>query len=147
VNVGKCAASGSLLLDAGGTGGLAEHPALGNKNNMTVGKLFLKLPCESIQPTNKSISHSILARNLPLLHLPERLQLGNRYEDHDSLLSTANIYSTRSGDLQRSQLYFELGDVVLQVNERLGDASFYLVWGGRGCICGAEDLMRHSGGR
>jgi hypothetical protein len=46
VDVGECAATRPLLLDTGGTGRLAEHPALSNENDMAVGKLLLQLPCE-----------------------------------------------------------------------------------------------------
>lgn len=39
---GEGAAAGPLLLHTGGTGGLAQHPALGNEHNVAVGELLLE---------------------------------------------------------------------------------------------------------
>ena len=43
MDVGEGAATGTLLLDAGGPGGLAQHPALSNEDDMAVGELLLEL--------------------------------------------------------------------------------------------------------
>jgi len=58
VDVGKCTVARPLLLDAGGTGRFAQHPALRNENNMTVRELLLQFPCESTEIANRSISQS-----------------------------------------------------------------------------------------
>ena len=44
------AGTGALLLYAGVAGGLAEHPALSNEDDMTVRELLLELPG---QPSRK----------------------------------------------------------------------------------------------
>lgn len=52
MNIGKCAGAGSLLLGARVTGGSAEHPALSDEDDVSVGELLLQLPgepCESAQ--------------------------------------------------------------------------------------------------
>ena len=41
------AATGPLLLDTGVTGGFAQHPALGNENDMAIGELLLEFAGES----------------------------------------------------------------------------------------------------
>ena len=44
VDARESAATGTLLLNTGGAGGLAQHPTLGNEDNMTVGELLLQFP-------------------------------------------------------------------------------------------------------
>jgi len=44
VDAGEGTAAGSLLLNAGVTGGLAQHPALGNEDDVTVRELLLEFP-------------------------------------------------------------------------------------------------------
>ena len=48
VDVGEGAGTRPLLLNTGGTCGLAEHPALGNEDDMAVGELLLKLACQPV---------------------------------------------------------------------------------------------------
>ena len=38
------AATGTLLLDTGGAGGLAQHPTLGNEDDVAVRELLLEFP-------------------------------------------------------------------------------------------------------
>lgn len=47
VDAGESTAARPLLLDAGRTGGLAQHPSLRYEDNMAVGELLLKFPGES----------------------------------------------------------------------------------------------------
>lgn len=58
---------------------------------------------------------------LPLLDLVESLQLGNGDEDNDGLLAALDVDLTSRRDLEGSQLGLDLRDVVLQVQESLGD--------------------------
>lgn len=48
VDAGESTAARPLLLDTGGTGWLAQHPALRNEDDMAVGELLLKFPGESV---------------------------------------------------------------------------------------------------
>lgn len=61
----------------------------------------------------------------------ETLELGNRDKDNNSLLSTLDVNLLGRRDLERAQFSLEFGDVVLQVNQGLGDADFGLI---RGCL-------------
>jgi hypothetical protein len=81
--------------------------------------------------------------NTPLLDLPERLQLGNRNENNDSLLSTSNINFPGSRDLERAKLGLKLWDVVLEVNQSLCNVGFSLVGGLIGSVGGAENFVVH----
>lgn len=81
----------------------------------------------------------------PCLDLPKRLQLRHRHEDHDGLLSAADIDFARCRDLEGAELGLELRDVVFEIDERLGDAELGLIRGGGGRVGRAEDLGRHSG--
>lgn len=51
----------------------------------------------------------------------ESLQLGNGDEDNDGLLAALDVDLTSRRDLEGSQLGLDLRDVVLQVQESLGD--------------------------
>jgi hypothetical protein len=75
----------------------------------------------------------------------EGLQLGDGDEDNDSLLASADIDLTGSGDLESTELVFEFGDIVLEVDESLGDAGLSLVGGCRGRVGGAENLAVNGG--
>ena len=143
VDAGKGAAAGTLLHDAGGTGGLAQHPALGNEDDMAVRELLLELPG---QPSTNNVNPSSLDAfgwigSAPLLDLVESLELGNRDEDDDGLLATTNVDLPGSGDLERAELSLELGDVVFEVNQGLRDRGFGLIGGGGGGVRRAEDLV------
>ncbi len=48
MDAGKGTAARPLLLDTGSPGGLAQHPALSNENNMTVREFLLELPGQPI---------------------------------------------------------------------------------------------------
>lgn len=54
MNIGERAATGSLLFNTGSAGRFAEHPALSNKDDMTIGELFLELPCKSMRTRRNS---------------------------------------------------------------------------------------------
>lgn len=75
----------------------------------------------------------------------EGLQLGDGDEDNDGLLASTDIDLTGSGDLESTELVFEFGDIVLEVDKSLGDASLGLVGGGRGRVGGAENLAVNGG--
>lgn len=77
----------------------------------------------------------------PLLHLAERLQLGDGDEDDDGLLSTADIDLASRRNLEGPELSLKLGHVVFQVNERLGDAGLYLIGRSGGRVGRAEDFV------
>lgn len=79
----------------------------------------------------------------------EGLQLRNGDEDNNSLLSTTNIDFLSSRDLKGSEFGFELRDVVLQVDEGLGNIDFDALSSGAGSGGGTGDfggyLCRHYG--
>lgn len=76
----------------------------------------------------------------PLLDLTESLQLGHGHKDNDGLFATSDVNLAGSGDLERSQFGLQLWDIVLQVNESLGDVGLRLVWRRSGGVGGTEDL-------
>lgn len=144
VDVGERAVTGALLLYAGGTGGLAQHPALCDEDDVALGELLLQLSCQSAHTESASgLRRDVI--NAPLLDFPECLQLGDRHEDHDGLLSALDVDFTRRGDLEGAELSLELGDVVFEINERLADGGLDLVRGGGGRVGRAENLGRHRG--
>lgn len=134
------AATGPLLHHSRGTGGLAQHPALGNEHNMAVRELLLELPG---QPSSKSTSCTFAssARYAPLLDLVEGLQLGDGDKDNDGLLATAYVDFTSGRDLEGTELSLELGHVVLKVDDGLRNADLRLVRRGSRCVGRAEDLV------
>lgn len=77
----------------------------------------------------------------PLLDLVESLQLRDRDEDNNRLLSATDINLTGSRDLEGTEFSLELGNVVFEVNERLSDAGLRLVGSGSGCVGRTEDLV------
>ena len=83
----------------------------------------------------------INARNTPLLDLVESLELGNGDEDDDGLLATTDVDLAGSRDLEGPELSLELGDVVFEVNQGLGDRDLGLVGRGGGGVRRAEDLV------
>ena len=144
----KRAAAGALLLDAGSTGRLAEHPSLRDKDDVTVGELLLKLPGQPIERIHgqsslqREIAHEHRSRsNTPLLNLVESLELGDGDEDDDSLLAAADIDLAGSRDLEGAQLTLELGCAVLEVDDSLRDGSLSLIGGRPGRVGRAEDLV------
>lgn len=83
--------------------------------------------------------------NAPCLDFPKRLQLRYGYKDHNGLLSSTDIDFTRRGDLEGAELRLELGDVVLEIDERLADVGLDLIRGGGGRVGRAENLGCHGG--
>lgn len=144
MNAGEGPAAGTLLLDTGSTGGLAQHPALGNENNVAVRELLLELTGQPRLLGCKA-QYTCYVASLrgcaPLLDLVERLELGNGNEDDDGLLATADIDLAGSGDLERAELSLELGDVVFEVNQGLRDADLGLIGRSGGGVRRAEDLV------
>lgn len=74
------------------------------------------------------------------LDLVESLDLGDGDEDNDSLLSSLNVDLAGSGDLERAELSLEIGNVVLEVEEGLGDQRLGGIGSGAGRVGGPEDL-------
>ena len=78
----------------------------------------------------------------------EGLELGDGDEDDDGLLSSLDVDLLGGRDLERSELRLELGNVVLEVEDRLGDSLLGLVGRGGGRVGGSLDLggeRRHAG--
>ena len=140
VDAREGAATGPLLLHPRSTGGLAQHPSLGNENDMAVRELLLEL---TGQPACKSAfgTFASSARYTPLLDLVEGLQLGDGDKDDDGLLATADIHLAGSRDLEWAELSLELGCAVLEVDDRLGDGDLSLICGSPGRVGRAEDLV------
>lgn len=74
------------------------------------------------------------------LDLVERLELGNRDEDDDGLLAALDVDLTRGRDLEGAQLGLEVGNVVLEVEERLSDQALGGVRRGARRVGSPEDL-------
>lgn len=70
----------------------------------------------------------------------EGLQLGNGDKDNNSLLATLNVNLLSGGDLELLELRLELGHVVLQVEDGLGDGLLNLSRLGGGRVGRSEDL-------
>jgi len=81
----------------------------------------------------------------PGLNLVEGLELGDGDKDDNGLLPTPDVDFPGSGDLQRVEFSLEIGDIVFEVNQGLGNLDFGLIWRCGGRICCAEDfvLERH----
>jgi hypothetical protein len=79
----------------------------------------------------------------------EGLELRDGDEDDDSLLSALDVDLLGGGDLEHSKLRLELGNVVLEVEDGLGDLLLDLVRSGGGSVGGPLDLgsERHNGDR
>lgn len=67
--------------------------------------------------------------------------MGDGDEDDDSLLAATDINFTGSRDLEGPELSLEFGDVVLEVDECLGDFSLNGIGGSVRRIGGAENLV------
>ena len=76
-----------------------------------------------------------------MLDLVEGLQLGDGDKDDDGLLATAHIDFTSGRDLEGPELRLELGNVVLEVDDRLCDTDLRLVGRSGGGVGRAEDLV------
>lgn len=68
----------------------------------------------------------------------ESLQLGNGDEDDDGLLAALDVDLTSRGDLEGSKLGLELGNVVLEVQESLGNLLLNLGGGSARSVGSAE---------
>lgn len=81
----------------------------------------------------------------PLLNLVERLGLGNRDKDHNSLLSALDVDLSSLGDLELSQFRLEVGDILFEVEESLSNLLLNLGRRGLGSVGGPQDfvLERH----
>lgn len=75
------------------------------------------------------------------LDLVESLDLGDGDEDNDGLLSSLDVDLAGSGDLERAELSLEIGNVVLEVEEGLGDQRLGGIGSGAGRVGGPEDLL------
>ena len=111
---------------------------------MTFGKLFLELPrepenIELVSPP-KQPSHNGNS-DAPGLDLVEGLELGYGDKDDNGLLATTDINLPGSRDLQRVEFSLELGDIIFEINQSLGNLDFGLIWRCSGCICCAEDFV------
>ncbi len=102
MHVRESAATRSLLFYSRGTGGLAQHPALSNENNMSVGELLLQFPCQPARVCRKQMALYPKVSYLPELDPVESLQLGHGDEDNNRLLATPDINLTGCRNLQRS---------------------------------------------
>ena len=94
----------------------------------------------SSQLVVEKIASSPKRLDLPTLDLVERLDLGDGDEDDDRLLATLDIDLAGSRDLERAELSLEVGHVVLEVEESLGDEELGRVGGGLGSVGRAKDL-------
>lgn len=94
----------------------------------------------SVRPSINSAREQRRGVDIPSLDLLERLELGNGDEDDDGLLSTLDINFSGGGDLERSEVGLEVGNVVLEVEESLGDGQFNVIGGGRGSVSRSQDL-------
>ena len=122
----QSARSGSLLLQlVGFPGGLGQDPPLGNEDHMLATELLLQF---SHQPGLNVITKLSLRRseNAPGLDLLERLQLGNRHEDHEAFLALAAVHLLGGGDVELPQGGLEV-TVHLQVQQSLADLLLDLV--------------------
>ena len=122
----QSARSGSLLLQlVGFPGGLGQDPPLGNEDHMLATELLLQF---SHQPGLNVITKLSLRRseNAPGLDLLERLQLGNRHEDHEAFLALAAVHLLGGGDVELPQGGLEV-TVHLQVQQGLADLLLDLV--------------------
>lgn len=139
MDTGESTAARSLLLDTGGTGRLAQHPALGNEDDMAVGEFLLQFTGEPRWDSGQFQNEAKVDRYSwcsPLLNLVESFQLRHRDEDDNGLLATSDINLARSGNLEGTKLGLEFGDTVLQVDQSLSDGGFGLIGGcggGVGC--------------
>ena len=135
----------TLLLNTGSPCGLAQHPSLGNKDNMAVRELLLEFTGEprSFERIQLNSDFHIFLRPgyTPLLNLVEGLQLRDGDKDDNGLLSATDIDFTGSGDLKGTELSLELGDVVFEVDQSLGDAGLCFIGVGSGGVGGTQNLV------
>lgn len=71
----------------------------------------------------------------------ERLELRDRDEDDDRLLAALDVNLAGSRDLEGAELGLEVGNVVLEVEERLGDQGLGGVRRGARRVGSPEDLF------
>lgn len=71
----------------------------------------------------------------------ERLELRDRDEDDDRLLAALDVDLAGSRDLEGAELGLEVGNVVLEVEERLGDQGLGGVRRGARRVGSPEDLF------
>ena len=148
VDIGEGAAARPLLLDTRGASRLAQHPALGNKYDVTIREFLLQLTGKpvyaahllSAQPVPCHL-RAIPHENAPLLDLVESLELRHGDEDDNGLLAAANVNFTGSRDLKGPKFGLELRDVVFEVNQRLRDAGLGLIGCGRRGVRRAQNLV------
>lgn len=95
-----------------------HHPPRGIPKGGALEKDLLLPPPLSVQDSGtRGKKHD----NLPLLDLVESLELGNGDEDNNGLLAALDVDLTSRRDLEGSKLGLELGNVVLEVQESLGN--------------------------
>ena len=75
------------------------------------------------------------------LDLVERLELRDRDKDDDRLLAALDVNLAGSRDLEGAELGLEVGNVVLEVEERLGDQGLGGVRRGARRVGSPEDLF------
>ena len=75
------------------------------------------------------------------LDLVERLELRDRDEDDDRLLAALDVDLAGSRDLEGAELGLKVGNVVLEVEERLGDQGLGGVRRGARRVGSPEDLL------
>ena len=89
-----------------------------------------------------------VVRGSPLLDLVEGLGHGDGDEDDDGLLAALDVDLSGLGDLELSKLRLEVRDVLLEVEQGLGDLLLNLRRGSSGRVGGPQDfvLVRHGAG-
>lgn len=100
------------------------------------------LSSHSLDPSSR-IPFSFFFPNSPLLNLVPSLQLRDRDEDDDSLLSTLDIDFLCSRELQRSQFRLQFSHAGFQIQDGLTDHGLGLGWGRSWSVCCSVDLGRH----
>jgi len=127
VDSGEGAGARPLLGDTGSPGWRWDNDTPAKEDDMSIGKLFLELTGEA---------------QLNLLELREEWH-GN--QDNDSLLASSDLDLSCAVELQRPKRSFQVSDLCLKIEQRLGDAvlQFTGISLGRG-IVGNLDCS-HSG--
>jgi len=146
VNLLEGARARALLLDARAAGRLAHHAALADEDDVAVRELLLELAGEAAR-TGEGASATLEREHEggrrgdgPALDLVEGLDLGDRDEDDDGLLATLDVNLAGRRDLEGTELGLEVRDVVLEVEEGLGDEGLRGVRRGARRVGGPEDL-------
>ena len=76
-----------------------------------------------------------------MLDLVEGLELRNGDKDDDGLLATSDVDLPGGRDLEWSEIALELGDVVFEVDQSLGDAGLGFIGVGSGGVGGTQNLV------